>query len=610
MADVTRELQIVISAKDEASATLNKLLGSANNAFKTLGKIGVTASATIGAFAVAAGMSAARTDELTLALHAVAKANDLSTKTVDDTVEKLRDFNISHEKALQVTALFVQSQLDVADAVKVANAAKDLAVIAGLDSSEATRTLTEAIAAQEPMLLRQFGIVTTLPETYDKYGESIGKAGKDLDETEKKQALLNTILEGGEKVAGTYEAAMESVSKRFRSLTGRIIPDFIAEVGKAFTPTLTVVIDAISNSIEDMGKWVKENEETIKEWGEKGAIAATKILETFSKVVNFLMENEGIVLGVLAAFAFGMGILAVNVVLATWPILAIIAAFALLGLGIQKLMEAMPAINKKIEEVKTAFLEFGAKVQSTIENVILWFQQLPERAGAFIYDLFINQIPYAIGFVAGFLYSAIPSLIENVINWFQQLPGRVLTIFNQVKDFIILKITEALEWLKKELTALPGRVETYIKSIPGIVKGIFEAAKKWVLDTMESMFKGVSDWWDKIKGIFDALVGAANKAADAVRRGFEAGKNIDKFEHGGFVPGPFSQAVPAILHGGERVIPRLGADVSQGGGGGGVTINITGSFNLDSESRVEELADRIIRILGRQNELASKGIGI
>jgi hypothetical protein len=114
---------------------------------------------------------------------------------------------------------------------------------------------------------------------------------------------------------------------------------------------------------------------------------------------------------------------------------------------------------------------------------------------------------------------------------------------------------------------------------------------------------------DAVVGAIRGLISAAQDLASRAAKGLK----IPGFQHGGFVQGSYSQAVPAILHGGERVVPRTGTDVNSGGmvgGGGPVTINISGSFNLDSESRVQELANKISDVLGRQNELAGKGIGI
>ena len=80
-------------------------------------------------------------------------------------------------------------------------------------------------------------------------------------------------------------------------------------------------------------------------------------------------------------------------------------------------------------------------------------------------------------------------------------------------------------------------------------------------------------------------------------------------QHGGIVPGPVGQPMPIIAHGGERITPR-GSNIQApfAGGGGGVTINMNGQIVMDTPERVKELAEAVIRILGRQNELARYGL--
>lgn len=118
------------------------------------------------------------------------------------------------------------------------------------------------------------------------------------------------------------------------------------------------------------------------------------------------------------------------------------------------------------------------------------------------------------------------------------------------------------------------------------------------------------------QSVADAIGNALGKLGEYISKsgaaeGLKAARGAMPFQHGGFVPGSYSDAVPAVLHGGERVIPRNGVDANPGlGGGGGVNINITGSFQLDSQDRVQELASTIIDMLGRQNELAAKGFGV
>lgn len=154
--------------------------------------------------------------------------------------------------------------------------------------------------------------------------------------------------------------------------------------------------------------------------------------------------------------------------------------------------------------------------------------------------------------------------------------------------------------------------------VNNVVVWFKDTAVPWIkqaFETVKSAVKSIHDFFvDKfnaikavINSVIDAISNLINKAKQV--GGSVAGAAGLKFQHGGFVPGGSGDAVPAILHGGERVVPRTGMDVNNGGGGGmNVSLNFTGAISLDNESRVQELADKISDMLSRQNELASKGV--
>lgn len=77
-------------------------------------------------------------------------------------------------------------------------------------------------------------------------------------------------------------------------------------------------------------------------------------------------------------------------------------------------------------------------------------------------------------------------------------------------------------------------------------------------------------------------------------------------QHGGLVPGSLGEAVPIIAHAGERVVPRTGASMHEGGAG--LTIVFNGDMTLDTESRLDQLVDKIERALGRRGMLTERGL--
>jgi hypothetical protein len=198
--------------------------------------------------------------------------------------------------------------------------------------------------------------------------------------------------------------------------------------------------------------------------------------------------------------------------------------------------------------------------------------------------------PLTIALVAIIALSAALALAWNT-NW-MDIQGKT----RAVVDFIQARIQSFVDFLDKTVGPFMRKI-----FVQGILDGLDRLSGGWI-----GTFNGMRN---AVEGLIGSLSNLINKAMDIGNK-VKGGLKIPGFQHGGFVPGAFNQAVPAILHGGERVVPRTGTDVNPGMGGGAVNINISGTFQLDSDQRVNELADRVVRLLGRQNELAGKGIGI
>ncbi len=551
----TTNVQVVINGRDNASHVIRGVGKSfqglnqqVTSGLKKIGTFGLIGVAGLTAFATKAAFSAARVEELGFALNAIAKANNISQREVDKTVESLRKFNIAHDKALQVTSLFIQSELDLSDAVKLATVAKDLAVLASLDSSEATKELTRAIVTQRPILLKQFGIQKGLVEIYDDYAESVGKSATELTQAEKKQAFLNTILKEGKKVAGTYEAAMGSVSKRFRSLTGRVIPDFMAKIGKAFQPALTVVVDALSDSIEELSGWIDSNQETITEWGRTSGRVAESVVRSFGGFVKFLINNKEVVVGVLAAFAAGITTVGVAFVASHAVIIGIftgfIAAAVLLG-------KAWDATGIKVEDLKKVFLVFWQVTKPIFEDIKrslldIWnsFKQAFGMLTKRDIEILVKTLVVLIGSVLMVLLVSLASTLKLVATGFKVISFSIRTFVTQVKA--------AIGWV--------GNLVNKLRSLPA--RFIPKGSLKDLLPTRQT---------------------------------------------GGIVPGPIGSPQPILAHGGEEIKP-LGP--SGGLAGGGLTLNVNIGTFIGSEHDKRNLAEEIMKHLNNIAAMQGKRLSI
>lgn len=126
--------------------------------------------------------------------------------------------------------------------------------------------------------------------------------------------------------------------------------------------------------------------------------------------------------------------------------------------------------------------------------------------------------------------------------------------------------------------------------LPYVIKAV-----KWLIDYFHKMAEGIRVVKDAINAVKNAWSTAKSMVGGAIGNV----KGFLGFQKGGIVPGPIGAPVPAIVHGGEKIIPAGKARV---GLGGGITINITGTFL--SEDVAEKIGDMIIDKLKTQTRFA------
>ncbi|GEM_PF-2176979 len=236
-------------------------------------------------------LTAGRTETLDVALQAVARSTGTSIAALFQQRDALMDLGIAEQEASQMLTRFMQAQVDTADAAKLARVAQDAAVVAGENSSEAAAKMTEAIAKQRPELLSAYGMTRNLNDIYNDYAKTLGKAVSQLSEAERKQAMLNYILEEGEKVAGTYERSMGSAFKKLGSLT-RYVDTFKNAVARPLAlPAFGVIIDAITDALKRGIAWAEANKAVLQAWGQAVSQAIQKVLGWAKAFAGFIATN-------------------------------------------------------------------------------------------------------------------------------------------------------------------------------------------------------------------------------------------------------------------------------------------------------------------------------
>lgn len=291
--------------------------------------------------------------------------------------------------------------------------------------------------------------------------------------------------------------------------------------------------------------------------------------------------------------------------LATAPILASVAAALAFAAGAALIAGGLAFVITKIREGSPLFMGIGAAL-ATVAAIIL----------ASVVPAFLAWAAGAIAAAAGTLLALAPIIFIVVLvgaavallaaAWqhnFLGIRDVVAQVIKDIEEYLnawLTLFTMLVNWIKD--TAWPAIQHTF-----NDIKNIVETVANFFIDKFNAVRSAIQSVIDTIGN----LINAAKGIATSVGKGLK----IPGFQHGGFVPGGYDEPVLAVLHGGEQVIPASGLgshSISSGssGGGQGITINFTGPVSMDSPDRVQDLANQIIAVINRQNELANKGYGI
>jgi len=185
---------------------------------------------------------AARAETMGVVIDSLSRANSLSVEPVRAQVEAVKKLGITTTEARESIAKMMFAQLDLRKATELARLSQDAAVIAGVKSSEAFAGIVHSITTRQIRELRTYGIAVTFAE---KFTAEAKRLGRELSETEKNQIALNTVLDQGSKIMGTYEAAMTTAGKQVTSLA-RYYDEARIAVGDEFIPVYGRVVQLLT----------------------------------------------------------------------------------------------------------------------------------------------------------------------------------------------------------------------------------------------------------------------------------------------------------------------------------------------------------------------------
>lgn len=258
---------------------------------------GVTVSiaalgAAVKSFATSVAMTGARTETLEVAMQTVGKSAGLSVQSLKLLTEDLKKAGITTQESMSAITRSMAAGLDLSKLKELATKARDVAVVAGENTSETMNKLIHGIVSGQTEMFRTLGIpIANLEDVWKRYAESIGKTKDELNQVEKSNATLNAVLEATGRFAGAAAAADGTVNKMLASLA-RFAEEAKNALYPLVGPSMEAAIKFMTTAWKDLEQWAIRNKEALQEWGRETAAWVKTVLEATRAAVEWAVANR------------------------------------------------------------------------------------------------------------------------------------------------------------------------------------------------------------------------------------------------------------------------------------------------------------------------------
>lgn len=299
----------------------------------------------VGVFSQQAAAAAENQERLAITTERLALNVGISTRQLETQRQKLKEIGTTQSEANTILSAMAHANLDLAKSTAIVEAVQNIAAQTGVDYSAAIETVADSIRNASAESLKSMGVGESAERIFKKYAEAHELVASELSDTERRQAIVNYLLEQGQRYAGAYAAAADTLKNRQREFNLEL-EIFKTSFGDSVLPFLK---DGIATFTR--------------------LIAAFNSLDPLVKnIINNLIFLTGTVAGLSGAFMIALpAVQAMTKALAAlttisvgaWTaILLVAAAFVALGKGIwdtakKQVEESKGAIKNSIDDMVT-----------------------------------------------------------------------------------------------------------------------------------------------------------------------------------------------------------------------------------------------------------------
>ena len=214
--------------------------------------------------------------------EALGATTGVAYKTITNSLIDATEGQLRYQEAAQATAIGTAAGLTAGQLKDLSVVAKNASLALGRDLTDSFNRLIRGTTKAEPELLDELGIILRLEPALANYAASLGKSVKDLNAFERTQAVVNEVVEQGEKKFSQLEEimnpdafALQQFIRSFDDLLNTVkslVAEGLAPVFQFLTKNTPALIGALTSFalpilksiLPNFKQWEKTSKKTFK----------------------------------------------------------------------------------------------------------------------------------------------------------------------------------------------------------------------------------------------------------------------------------------------------------------------------------------------------------
>lgn len=258
--------------------------------------VGAYSSLKLGQFISEATSLNQRYSQMGLVMSVVAANTGKSRSEFDTTANTLQKLGISMLESRNTVIKLATANVDLANAEKLADLARNAAIVGNINTSQALDRLVLGVQSAQVEVLRGIGINVSFERSYNTLAKQMGVSIQQLTESQKQQARLNAVLAEATNFTGLYEASLANAGKMMKS-TERLSENLKIKIGAIFDDAAMLAVSAYSNQLLDLNNEADRlaANNSIKDWSRGIAIELAFVMDMGRNVFGIFGALGGLI---------------------------------------------------------------------------------------------------------------------------------------------------------------------------------------------------------------------------------------------------------------------------------------------------------------------------